>query len=70
LGEVGIGPQDAGDLQPVALGQHQVQHDQIGLLAADGVQRLLAVIGRQHAEAALLQVRLHQSRNLSVVVYD
>jgi hypothetical protein len=36
------------DLDPVQLGEHQVEHDEVEALFAESAQRLLAVVGRNH----------------------
>ncbi len=65
----GVGAQGAGDVEAVAVGQHQVEHEQVGALAAQGAHGAGPVVGADDPEAGLLQVGPHQARDLAVVVH-
>jgi len=43
------------DLGPADLGQHQIQQDQVGVMAPEGIDRLPPVGGLDYREALLLQ---------------
>jgi hypothetical protein len=54
----------------VLVGQHQVEHHQVGALAADDMKSSTAFVSRKHLEASLFQIGPHQSYNLFVIVHD
>jgi hypothetical protein len=47
-----------------------VQHDDIGNISARRVESVIAVTGREHAVAALLEVRRMNSKELELVVHE
>ena len=51
-----IGTHDTGDVPPVAARHHEVEHDQVGTIMAQHVQRGLPVIGGKHLVSRLLQI--------------
>ena len=69
-GHVTLGAEDAHDLQAVHLGQHEVQHDEGGVVRAGALQRLAAVVGADDAVALALQVGAHEGHDLAVVIDD
>jgi len=69
-GQGRVAAHGAGHIPAIAVGQHQVQHHQIGFLAANGMQRGRAVVGHGDLEAALLKIGSDQAGDLFVVVDD
>ena len=61
--------QAAADLEPVELREHQVEHDEIDVLAREALQRLLAVTRLEHAEALVLE-RIRQELLDGFLVVD
>ncbi len=61
---------EAHHLEAVDLRQHQVQHDEGGILRARLAQSLTSVIGGHDAEALAFEVGAHQRHDLAVVVDD
>ncbi|OQA12283.1 MAG: hypothetical protein BWY63_03770 [Chloroflexi bacterium ADurb.Bin360] len=65
-----LGANTAGELQPINLGQLQVQNDQVGALLSSSIERLLAIVGNCHTITCLLQVAPQDTHNLYFIIYD
>ncbi len=50
--------------------KHQVQQDQVGLVALKGIQRILPVEHNLRVKAFLIQVKRDQLRNILIIVYN
>ena len=57
-------------LQPLDLGEAEVEDDEVGLSSPDGLQRRRAVAGRQDREAGVLEVVARQLDDLGFVIDD
>jgi len=68
IGQPRIGTNQPGDFPAIAVGQHQIQQEEIWAFTAQDVQRRLAVIGRQHRVARLLQIAAHNADNLFIII--
>ena len=66
----GLPPDAAADLDAGERRQHPVEHHQVGAPLVDHEQRLLAVHGLTHFEAALLQVVAQQREQRRLVLDD
>ena len=65
-----VGAHDARDLPTVEVRHHQVEDDQVGPLAAQHVQRGLAIGGGEHLVAGLLQVAAQHFDDGLIIVND
>ena len=59
----------AANLPAVQLREHNVQHNQVGLLGAEHFQRAFAVVGNHHLKAVFFDVQPQQFANILVVVH-
>jgi hypothetical protein len=62
--------QPAADRQAVLARQHQVEHDQVDVLARHQPVQRLAVLGQQDVETFLAQVAAQQVADAGVIVED
>jgi hypothetical protein len=69
-GQRGIAPHDARDVPAVAIGQHQIEHHQIGPIAANGMQRCFSLVSRRYVIAGLFQIGANDADNFFIVVDD
>ena len=67
---VRAGPQPPADLQAIDHGQHQVEYDEVGLVAGDRGERGRAVTGVRHQVPGPFQVPAHHVADRPVVVDD
>ncbi len=58
------------EIPSAAARHHEVEHDQVRALGANGVQRVLAVTRSEHHKAGLLQVTAGEPNDLRVVIDD
>jgi hypothetical protein len=65
-----VGAHALDDLDAVELGQHHVEQDEVGLVRAEQLERLLAVVGADGAEALEPQVHLQPLQDRRVVLDD
>jgi hypothetical protein len=65
-----VDPQHPAHVEPVDLGQHEVEDDQVGDLAAGVLQGAAAVVDHRHGVALALEVHADQLRLLHVVLDD
>ena len=65
---LGLGLQDTADVEPIHLGQQQVQHDQVRPSLAGQLQGFQAVVSDEHPVAVPLQIEPDQVHDLPVVV--
>ena len=63
-----LAAQPARDLEPVDVGHHHVEHEQVGLPVAGQGESLLAATGRAHVEAHELQAGREQVGDVVLVV--
>src|SRR4051795_7058626 len=68
--DVGALADPPADLEPVHVRQHQVEHDQAGLLLGDLLERLLAGPDRADPVARVLQVERDEGRDRGLVLDD
>ncbi len=61
-------PNLAADLEAVDLGEHEVQHDEVGIVPGMQGKRLLAIGRGDHAEALLLEVQPDEVDDVPLVV--
>ena len=59
----------ARDFPAVVLRQLNIQHHQVGPLAAQDAQCLLAIIRGEDSKSRILQIRLNETDNLFVIVH-
>ena len=62
-------PQLGGDLEPVLLGEHDVEQDDVVLVDVGQQGGLVAVRGHVHHVALFLQALLDEARDLPVVFH-
>ena len=67
--DVGGPPDLPAEGHPVDLGQHQIQDDEPWAVALEQVQRLRAVVGREHPEPLPLEIHPDELDELVVVVH-
>ena len=68
IGTRDLGAQDAAHVEAVHLGQHQVEHDQVGAAPRAASSACPPVVRQQHAIAVPLQIEPDQLRRLFVIV--
>ena len=68
LGQRLIGADQSGQIPAVAVGQHQVKHQQIGALTPQGMQCSLAIVGAQDRIAGLFEIGSHQADDFMVII--
>jgi hypothetical protein len=56
------------DIETVEHRHHQIEHDQIWMLDADGIERKLAVRRRQHAKSVTFQTKANQFDRTGIVI--
>jgi hypothetical protein len=62
--------QPPGHVEAVQVGQHHVEHDQVGAVALHGRQRLQAAGGRRHLEPGQAQAGRQQLEDVGLVLDD
>jgi hypothetical protein len=65
-----LGTEPLAHLEPVELGQHQIEHDQVDVLLPEPLQRLLAVTRVHDPESLALERIGEQFLNRVLVVYE
>ena len=65
-----MAPDRSGDVETVESGQPEIQHYQIGPLGSGHGYRTGPVMSRDHIEARLGQIVLHEAGDLQLVVND
>ena len=68
--DVGILADAPSDRHPIELGQHQIEHDQIGCAFGDERKRSASVAGSLDREPLTLEVRADELDDLLVIVDD
>ena len=58
----------AAHLEPVEVGQHHVEHDEVGRARLDGVERVAPDADRVHLEALVAERRLEHRAQVVLVV--
>ena len=67
---VALGAHPAADLEPVEVGQHHVEHDEVRRGAPDGVEGVATVGHRRHLEAVVAERRGEHRAQVLFVVDD
>ena len=65
--QLGMRPDALADVEAVRVGEHDVEDDQIGALAAAQFDGVFAGLGADHRESFLFQVVLDQGVQIGVV---
>ncbi len=65
-----VGPEPPAHLEPVEVGEHHVEHDQVGLVVGDRAERLTAVRGQHDVEPEVPQGGVEEEADVVLVVGD